>query len=226
MSNRQIGGKENVFPTFTDCFLMRNMSHQDVLKKVYQNAIQCVKYNKEVYRVNYGGYDDRISLECKDGSEYKADYVIVTVSIAILQKNLLRFSPELPPQKVEAINSIGIEPAGKLFLKFKQPIFHPDMKIIYPHFGNIFGWLSSDERSKSDYIFIFLIAGDLCSELDKNKDAYVNKLLAHLQTLTTKNVKEEFVDSLWQNWGSERLIQAGHSFDSIYQKSNARKIYA
>lgn len=96
MSNRQIGGKEHVFPTFTDCFLMRNMGHYDVLSKVYQTAIKKVRYNKEVFKVSYGGFDDGVSIFTQDGSIYNADYVICTVSIALLQKNSIKFDPELP----------------------------------------------------------------------------------------------------------------------------------
>lgn len=40
MSNRQIGGKEHVFPTFEDCFMMRNMGHFDVLTKNYEHIIK------------------------------------------------------------------------------------------------------------------------------------------------------------------------------------------
>ncbi len=96
MSNRQIGGKEHVFPTFEDCFMMRNMGHFDVLTKNYEHLIKQIKYKKEVYKINYASVDEKVTVSTKDGSTYNADYVICTVSIGILQKKKIKFEPEMP----------------------------------------------------------------------------------------------------------------------------------
>jgi polyamine oxidase len=39
---------------------------------------------------------DGVVVKTEDGWLYKADYVMVSVSIGVLQSNLIRFKPHLP----------------------------------------------------------------------------------------------------------------------------------
>lgn len=36
---------------------------------------------------------------------------------------MIKFNPPLNDEKIKAINDIGIEDVGKLFIRFKKPIF-------------------------------------------------------------------------------------------------------
>ena len=57
---------------------------------------------------------------------------------------------------------------GKLFIKFKKNILG-EAKIFYLNYKQIFGWVSSDERSKKgDYILIFLVCSKRCDEVSAN----------------------------------------------------------
>jgi len=39
---------------------------------------------------------------------FRADYVLVTLPLAILRKNTVLFSPSLPPSKLLAIQNLGV----------------------------------------------------------------------------------------------------------------------
>jgi len=43
-----------------------------------------------------------------DGETYTADYVLVTLPLAILKKNTVAFSPPLPASKLQAIRTLGV----------------------------------------------------------------------------------------------------------------------
>jgi len=43
-----------------------------------------------------------------DGETYTADYVLVTLPLAILQKNTVIFSPPLPTSKLQAVQNLGV----------------------------------------------------------------------------------------------------------------------
>jgi monoamine oxidase len=64
-----------------------------------------VKYNKEVIHIKWKDLpEDKVAVECSDGSVYVADHVIVTVSLGVLkEKAHSMFYPALPPQKLNAI---------------------------------------------------------------------------------------------------------------------------
>ncbi len=81
---------------------------------------------------------------------------------------MIAFSPALPKEKKKAIDSLGIDPAGKLFLKFSRHIFESDVVLIYIDFYSIFGWLTSDERSKDEIVWAFLACDTACKKIDDN----------------------------------------------------------
>ena len=43
-----------------------------------------------------------------DGETYTADYVLVTLPLAILRQNTVVFSPPLPASKLQAIQNLGV----------------------------------------------------------------------------------------------------------------------
>ncbi|KAF2898143.1 hypothetical protein ILUMI_08013 [Ignelater luminosus] len=73
--------------------------------------------NKEVKIITWD--DDEVTVECFDGSSYKADHVIVTVSLGVLKNRYQTlFNPELPENKKNAIEELGIAAVAKIFFYF------------------------------------------------------------------------------------------------------------
>ncbi|XP_076899182.1 polyamine oxidase 1-like [Bidens hawaiensis] len=59
-----------------------------------------------------------VTVTTEDGRVYEADYVILSVSIGVLQSKLISFNPCLPRWKTEAIDKCDIMVYTKIFLKF------------------------------------------------------------------------------------------------------------
>lgn len=73
---------------------------------------------------------DQISLECSDGSKLNADHVIFTGSLGVLKKyHETLFTPNLPQNKVVAIEKNGFGCVGKIFLEFDVPFWPTDKKL-------------------------------------------------------------------------------------------------
>jgi polyamine oxidase len=60
--------------------------------------------NSIVTSISYSG--DGVSVTLKDGSVLVADYALVTFSLGVLQHDDVKFQPELPMWKQEAIDSM------------------------------------------------------------------------------------------------------------------------
>ena len=60
--------------------------------------------NSTVTMVSYS--EDGVEVKLTDGTVFKADYVLVTFSVGVLQNNDVVFRPVLPGWKQEAIQSI------------------------------------------------------------------------------------------------------------------------
>ena len=66
-----------------------------------------------------------LRLSCADGRTLKVAAAVVAVSVTVLQRGLISFSPPLPPPQVRAIGSIRVAPACKLILRFSAPPWGP-----------------------------------------------------------------------------------------------------
>lgn len=61
-----------------------------------------ILFGKEVQRVDRE--DGEVVVRCGDGSSYRADHVIVTVSLGVLKKHGAEmFNPPLPQNKTDGI---------------------------------------------------------------------------------------------------------------------------
>lgn len=64
-----------------------------------------------------------------DGESFTADYVLVTLPLAILRQNSVVFSPPLPDSKLRAIQNLGVGVMEKVLFCFSNCNFTTvDMK--------------------------------------------------------------------------------------------------
>jgi len=56
--------------------------------------------------------------------EYRGDFALITLPLGVLQRQAVRFTPALPPEKRTAIAALGMGLLNKLFLRFDR-IFWP-----------------------------------------------------------------------------------------------------
>ncbi|KAL6562864.1 polyamine oxidase1, flavin-containing amine oxidoreductase [Orobanche hederae] len=77
-----------------------------------------LKLNKVVRELQHSR--NGVLVKTEDGSVYEADYVILSVSVGVLQTHLVSFSPPLPTWKTEAISNCDIMVYTKVFLKFPR----------------------------------------------------------------------------------------------------------
>ncbi|XP_043690919.1 polyamine oxidase 1-like [Telopea speciosissima] len=61
---------------------------------------------------------DGVTVKTEDGCVYEANYVILSVSVGVLQSDLISFRPPLPKWKTEAIMKCDVIVYTKIFLKF------------------------------------------------------------------------------------------------------------
>lgn len=81
-----------------------------------------VRLGNVVEEVEWGREGVRVVVE--GGKCYKAESVVVTIPLGVLQARKVRFEPELPPWKEEAIDKLHFGHFCKLVLKFPQ-VFWP-----------------------------------------------------------------------------------------------------
>ncbi|KAH0654078.1 hypothetical protein KY289_031756 [Solanum tuberosum] len=119
----------------------------------YGKTVQIIKYGNEGVEVVAG---DQL---------FQADMVLCTVPLGVLKRRLIRFEPELPEKKLEAIDRLGFGLLNKVALVFPHVFWGEDL--------DTFGCLNHYSHRRGEYflfysyhtvsggpVLIALVAGD------------------------------------------------------------------
>lgn len=103
-----------------------------------------VLYKKTVTRIAYGG--GFVEVVVAGGQVFQADMVLCTVPLGVLKSGTIKFDPELPAQKLQAIQRLGFGLLNKVAMIFPYVFWGEEI--------DTFGCLSKD-RSKRGEFFLF-----------------------------------------------------------------------
>jgi len=111
---------------FDDGFCYSNL----VSKLLEDIPKDTILYGREVFSINTES--NPTMVKCKNGDQFEADHVIVTVSLGVLKRRCLEenllpnesslFIPPLPEEKLKAICNLGFGNIAKIVLQFDQEI--------------------------------------------------------------------------------------------------------
>ncbi len=204
-----------------------------VNKNIAQTVTHKIKYNSPVSEIDHLG--DKIMIKTQHGQSYKADKVLVTVSVGVLKSGLIKFTPELDIKKKKAIKDISFHPGFKVALKFSEK-FYPDAinckvkdgeKVFYDiAFGkdtksNILGFLCTGNVSQNYYALISeeKIIHALIKELDMMFDGKASASYASEYLLENWG-KHKFTRGTW----TQAMQEKGSHLEMLNQPIN-NKIY-
>ncbi|ESO09302.1 hypothetical protein HELRODRAFT_190449 [Helobdella robusta] len=85
-----------------------------------------VRFNTQVSCINYT--DKQVKVTTVAGTQLTCDYVIVTVPLTLLKKEMIQFVPPLPADKMNAISSLGDGILEKVAVKFKTRFWEKKVK--------------------------------------------------------------------------------------------------
>ena len=201
-----------------------------------------VHLNKEVYSINWSPAnttsDDSdsaaVCINCSDGSVYKVDHVIVTVSLGVLKDTHQQlFSPPLPLSKQEAIAKLGFGLMVKLAMKFEEP----PVDDIYRKVD--FVWRDEERNQLSQYpwaLHIYCINRVGASNWwttwftnneavllqDLSEDILIEGMTKVLETFLKRRVQPPTSVSTI-NWGTERFFRGSYSYNTNESSKKERE---
>ncbi|XP_020103713.1 lysine-specific histone demethylase 1 homolog 2 [Ananas comosus] len=103
-----------------------------------------ILYKKTVTRIEYG--EEGVRVAVTGGQVFQADMVLCTVPLGVLKSGGIKFYPELPTRKSEAIRRLGFGLLNKVAMVFPHVFWGEEL--------DTFGCLNSD-RCKRGEFFLF-----------------------------------------------------------------------
>ncbi|XP_022252437.1 lysine-specific histone demethylase 1B-like [Limulus polyphemus] len=124
--------QNETYPQFTGHHTLLLRGYSLLLEQLAEGLD--IQLGQEVKEINYSG--DKVIIRCQDGEEWKASKVIVTLPLAVLQKEEVTFCPQLPEEKLKAVHRLGAGTVEKIVLQFPYRFWALKVKE-YDLFGHV-----------------------------------------------------------------------------------------
>jgi len=195
----------------------------DLIDETIASSIQqYISLHTPIVKVAYGG--EGIQLTDRAGQVHAAKRAILTVPITVLQGGDIAFDPPLPSEQREAFTRIGMGPAIKVFLKFRERFYHENIG------GGRVCAAYADERvgkKGEDHVLMAFVMGQQAAALTalESDQDIVNALLGELDGMYEGKASALFEKAKVIDWTSHPFIRGGYSFSKV-GIGNARAIAA
>lgn len=147
----------------------------------------------------------------------EADRVVVTVPLGVLQAGGLRFTPEVPPAKRQAIERLGMGVLNKCYLRFSGAFWPPEvdwLEHVSDQPGQWTEWVSL-QRATGWPVLLGFNAADRGREIEAWSDRdIVASAMATLRTLFGNAVPEP-VDYQITRWAADPFARGSYSFHAV-----------
>lgn len=159
-----------------------------------------VRLNTSVSSIDYANNGAKITTF--GGTELHCDYVIITVPLVSLKKEIIKFNPPLSSSKLAAIQKMGVGQMEKLILKFENRFWMKRFR----------GWDSFGCVSKSHKDNLFLIFHDLTARIPLKEKPFgilittlCGDSLKKIKSLSDREIVTKCVDQLRKYFPEENI---------------------
>ena len=212
-----------------------NLGYSDVLDQIWwKDILQQVKFNTPVTRIDSSGR--LVVVSDSRGNQYRAQKLIVTASIGVLQSETIQFNPGLPRSTIEAYRNIGMGNGAKIALRFNEPFWESRMSFLITEGVSSSAWVPSHYTLNSkDHILMCYPMGENHLELrrissaagggEKGKQAILDVMLSDLELIFGQQVRARFIEGIVQDWTGDPYIRGSYSYPmlSTYQGSTSMR---
>lgn len=208
----------------------KDLGYSDALETVWWDSVIAqsdVLLGSPVVEIDTQG--DDVVVSDANGHVHLARQVIVTVSVGVLQSEMIDFKPDLPPSTVAAYNGIGIDMGMKVPLRFDSAWWETEgVQMAWLVTEGLAGacWAPSDYKTSStSHILMCYPMGDNGAALNDiaadagggaaGDEAIMDAILADLDATFPQapgGASASFMEGLVQNWGTEPYTLGVYSY--------------
>lgn len=149
--------------------------------------------------------------------EFFADRVVITLPLGVLQRDDVRFIPELPEKKRNAISKLGMGVLNKCYLRFERAFWPENMdwlEYVPVKHGEWTEWVSF-QRAVHKPILLGFNAADQGSEIEEWSDEQiVTSAMKTLHTIFGTDIPEP-IDWQITRWASDPFARGSYSYHAL-----------
>lgn len=208
--------KRNIASKFYSEYKFKNSTWFDFFDELMIPDIRDrISYNNPVTEIDYS--NEVVSVKTSNNDVFEADKVLVTVPISILQNDFINFNPNLPEEKITAINEERMPDGLKVFIEFLEK-FYPDIVMFdnllqasidsnHTYYNAAFG------KDAKRNVFALFTVGEKATPYTSlgTDEAILNKVMSELDAIFDGKASQFYLKHIIQNWSQEPFIQGSYS---------------
>ena len=165
-------------------------------------------------RVTNIDYSKTKAVVTAGGTTIEADYVLVTVPLGVLKKNVIGFSPALPAEKNRAIQSLKMSAVNKFLLIWDKPFW--DINVQYvgftPETKGKFNYFMNVKKFASANALMTFAFGNYGIQTEIMTDSQViTEIMTHLKAIYGNNTPSP-TSMLRTKWSTNINAYGSYSF--------------
>lgn len=181
---------------------------------VYPKIRGNIQLNTQVTSIKY--QDDYVIATDTKGLTYKANKVIISVPLKILQNNTITFSPELPQKKLTAIQNAPVWGGIKVFIEFTKK-FYPTYLTFSDSETNTGQRAYFDaayaQNTSSNVLGLFAVGKQAKSYQGLSKNNQIAYILNELDQIFDGKASRSYKKHIVQDWDKDPFIQSAYLAD-------------
>lgn len=232
-------------PTFTEFgdkefMVADDRGYEHIVRKLSEEFLQYsgsghvvddrLKLNKVVTEIQYTNHGATVKTE--DGSIYMAKYVISSVSLGVLQSDLIKFNPPLPCWKRKTFFNCDIRTYTKIFLKFPTKFWPTGdgtefFLYAHPKRGYYTFWQHMENAYPGSNILVVTVTDEESKRVEAQSDEETKaEAMAVLRKMFGDGIPEA-EQILVPKWWSNRFQRGSYSnYPILVDKKHFRDIRA
>lgn len=154
-----------------------------------------------------------VTVEVADGRIYKADRIVITLPIGVLQAGDVQFKPTLPDRKRHAIKSLGAGPIGRIVIRFRDRFWPRAMAGFATTHRTQVWWRAAWQHDHEVFVWTALFGGDAERQYAKMAPrAVVQDALNHWIEVFGPEAADAYVHGEYYSWSNDPFSKTGQSF--------------
>ncbi|MDG2336329.1 MAG: FAD-dependent oxidoreductase [Myxococcota bacterium] len=212
---RSLSREGNAWSLSERLYGLAPVGYRDALDALYFGSlVPNVVYNSPVTVVDTAG-PKPVALDA-NGVYHYASAIIMTVSIGVLQAEMIDFIPDLPAAKVSAYNTIGMGKGMKISLRFNNAFWNEaKMMDVITEGPTAQCWNPGKYQvGTADHVLTCFIMGENSDFMEAlpNDAARLNQALNDLDQVFAGLAAPSFIEGVVSNWSADPYIRGSYSF--------------
>ena len=212
---RSLARQDNLWPLSGSLYGLDPVGYLDALDTLYFNQVAGkITLNSPVTVIDTSGIKP-VAIDA-NGVYHYADVILVTVSVGVLQAEMIDFVPDLPASKVTAYNTLGMGNGMKIFLRFSSTFWNGSKmyNLITEGPTGICWTPAKYQTGATNNVFTCWSMGlnaEYMSGLASDSDR-LDQALADLDPMFAGQASANFVDGVIQDWTAEPYVRGTYSY--------------